>query len=75
MLGGIDAGAQRAQQLAARNHVGAQALACQRRQHRGIGIGLDRVGDQRAVRPRGDAGQRLAEHASVAVDRRRGIAT
>ena len=53
--------------FADRDDVGAQPLARQRRQHRRVGVGLDRIGDQRVV----ERGQRLAQHARMA-DQRRG---
>ena len=56
-----DAGGAGAAILAARDDVGTEPLACERRQHRGIGIGLDRIGDQRI----GQRLERAAQHLGV----------
>ena len=61
---------QRAAQLAFRHHVHAGAEPRQRGQHAEIGIGLDRVADERAGRGR----ERIGEHAIVTLERRAGIA-
>jgi len=60
--------------FADRDHVGAKPLGGERGDHGGIGIGLDREGDQRvrATLPNG-AGHRRAEDAGMALHRRSGI--
>ena len=63
---------QRPRQLAARHDIGPRPQPRQRRQHRQIGIGLDREGDQRrtAAQPR----HRIGEDPVMAFERRCGIA-
>ena len=66
---GRNPGGQRALQLAARNHVGAGAEFCQRAQHRLVGVGLQRVADQRLL-----IGEGAAEHPVMTFQRRGRIA-
>ncbi len=64
-----NAGGQHALQLAGRHHVGAGTESRQRRDHALIGIGLDRVADQRR-----HVGKGVGEDAIMALQRRRRIA-
>ena len=57
-------------QLAFRHHVHAGAVPSQRGEHAEIGVGLDRIADERA----GHVGERVGEDAVVALERRRRIA-
>ena len=59
---------QRLRQLAARHNVGAGAQLGQRLEHRQVAIGLDRIGDQRAL------GQRFGKDFVVPLQRGAGIA-
>ena len=63
------AGGARAQQLALGDDVGAGAELCQRRDHRLVGIRLQRIADQRI-----DIGEGAGEHLVVALDGRARIA-
>ena len=66
---GRDARRDGAQQLAARHDIGAKAQLRQRRQHGGIGVGLDREGDQRV----GQLRQAITKNADMPFQRGGGI--
>ncbi len=68
-------GGEGAAHLALRHDIGPGPLGGERGDDAEVGVGLDRVGDQRRLAGRaGQSGERVAEHAEMADQRRRRIA-